>query len=895
MADTPLMKQYKEIKSNFEDSILFFRLGDFYEMFFEDAVKASRELGLTLTSRNKEKNVDIPLAGVPFHSADSYITKLVSKGYKVAICEQTEDPKMAKGIVKREVVKIITPGTVVDVEALDAKSNNYLMSILKVENKLGIAYIDITTGEFKVTEVEKDDDFVKLFNEINKIEPKEVLVTEDFYGEIKEKLDDFLQKNDSVVTFVSKIRDSAKYLMDYFEIVSLESYGIKDKKGIIGAAAMALDYAATMQVEHELTVEKIEFVNISNYAEINAITSRNLELLKNQREKTVYGSLLWVLDECKTSMGTRLLKRFINNPLLNVDKIRKRQEDVQYFIDNILIREDLREKLEDIYDLERLLGKIIFGSENGKDLTALKKTIKSAVEIMKILGNTDFFKNIDANILFECYKIIDDSINEDAPFSVREGGIIKSGYNAELDEIRNIMNSGKDFLLDIEQREREATGIRNMKIKFNKVFGYFIEITKANLDMVPEHYIRKQTLSNSERYITPELKKYEDTIINSKAKIEDLEYHLFKEISGKLKEHRKILSELAERLAYIDVMVSFAVSAIENDYAKPEMNEEYSFKIEGGRHPVVEKLIGRTDYVSNDTVFTEKESFVVLTGPNMSGKSTYMKQIALISIMAQIGSFVPAKKANLSVIDKYLTRIGASDDILTGQSTFMVEMSEVSNILNNATEKSLIILDEVGRGTSTTDGVSIATAISMYIHDKIGAKTVFATHYHELTDLENKFAHIVNYRIEVDEKQGKVMFLRNIVKGGADKSYGIEVAKLAGLPKEILIESKKILKRLEQKKELIERTVDVHQLSLFGGNSEFENDFEEFEDTNLASDFEINEKTQIYEEKLVEIQEENEKLSEIVSKIDKYDINNITPMDAMKFLFELKENMKNRK
>ena len=887
MADTPLMKQYKEIKSNFEDSILFFRLGDFYEMFFEDAVKASRELGLTLTSRNKEKNVDVPLAGVPFHSADSYITKLVSKGYKVAICEQTEDPKMAKGIVKREVVKIITPGTVVDVEALDAKSNNYLMSILKIENKLGIAYIDITTGEFKVTEVEKDDDFVKLFNEINKIEPKEVLVTEDFYGEIKEKLDDFLQKNDSVVTFVSKVRDSAKYLMDYFEIVSLESYGIKDKKAIIGAAAMALDYAATMQVEHELTVEKIEFVNIPNYAEINAITSRNLELLKNQREKTVYGSLLWVLDECKTSMGTRLLKRFINNPLLNIEKIRKRQEDVQYFIDNILIREDLREKLEDIYDLERLLGKIIFGSENGKDLTALKKTIKSAVEIMKILGNTGFFKDIDANILFECYKIIDDSIKEDAPFSVREGGIIKSGYNAELDEIRNIMNSGKDFLLDIEQREREATGIRNMKIKFNKVFGYFIEITKANLDMVPEHYIRKQTLSNSERYITPELKKYEDTIINSKAKIEDLEYHLFKEISGKLKEHRKILSELAERLAYIDVMVSFAVSAIENDYEKPEMNEEYSFEIEGGRHPVVEKLIGRTDYVSNDTVFTEKESFVVLTGPNMSGKSTYMKQIALISIMAQIGSFVPAKKANLSVIDKYLTRIGASDDILTGQSTFMVEMSEVSNILNNATEKSLIILDEVGRGTSTTDGVSIATAISMYIHDKIGAKTVFATHYHELTDLENKFAHIVNYRIEVDEKQGKVMFLRNIVKGGADKSYGIEVAKLAGLPKEILVESKKVLKRLEQKKELIEKTVDVHQLSLFGGNLGFEDNFDEAE-----KDFKNVENNQFYEEKLAQIEEEKEKLRKIMNKIEDYDINNITPMDAMKFLFELKENMK---
>lgn len=891
MADTPLMKQYKEIKSKFEDSILFFRLGDFYEMFFEDAVKASRELGLTLTSRNKEKNVDVPLAGIPFHSADSYITKLVSKGYKVAICEQIEDPKTSKGIVKREVVKIITPGTVVDVEALDAKSNNYLMSILNIENKLGIAYIDITTGEFKVTEVEKDDDFIKLFNEINKIEPKEVLVTEDFYGEIKEKLDDFLQKNDSVVTFVNKVRDSAKYLMDYFRIVSLESYGIKDKKGIIGAAAMALDYVVTMQVEHDLTVEKIEFVNISNYAEINAITSRNLELLKNQREKTVYGSLLWVLDECKTSMGTRLLKRFINNPLLNIDIIKKRQKDVQYFIDNILVREDLREKLENIYDLERLLGKITFGSENGKDLTALKKTIKSAVEIMKILESTDFFQNIDVNILFECYKIIDGSINEDAPFSVREGGIIKSGYSQELDEIRNIMNSGKDFLLDIEQREREATGIKNMKIKFNKVFGYFIEITKANLDMVPEHYIRKQTLSNSERYITPELKKYEDTIINSKAKIEDLEYHLFKEVSEKIKEHRKILSELAERLAYIDVMVSFAVSAIENDYVKPEINKEYSFEIEGGRHPVVEKLIGRTDYVSNDTVFTEKESFVVLTGPNMSGKSTYMKQIALISIMAQIGSFVPAKKANLSVIDKYLTRIGASDDILTGQSTFMVEMSEVSNILNNATKKSLIILDEVGRGTSTTDGVSIATAISMYIHNKIGAKTVFATHYHELTDLENKFSNITNYRIEVDEKQGKVMFLRNIVKGGADKSYGIEVAKLAGLPKEILVESKKILKRLEQKKELIEKTVDVHQLSLFGENLEFENNFEKSENETV-NDMKIAENSQFYEVKLEKIEQEKENLLEIVNKIENFDINNITPMDAMKFLFELKENIK---
>ena len=639
---------------------------------------------------------------------------------------------------------------------------------------------------------------------------------------------------------------------------------------------MALDYVATMQVEHELTVEKIEFVNISNYAEINAITSRNLELLKNQREKTVYGSLLWVLDECKTSMGTRLLKRFINNPLLNIDKIKKRQEDVQYFIDNILIREDLREKLEDIYDLERLLGKIIFGSENGKDLTALKKTIKSAVEIMKILENTDFFKSIDVNILFECYKIIDDSINEDAPFSVREGGIIKSGYSQELDEIRNIMNSGKDFLLDIEQREREATGIRNMKIKFNKVFGYFIEITKSNLNMVPEHYIRKQTLSNAERFVTPELKKYEDTIINSKAKIEDMEYYLFKEISGKIKEHKSLLIRLAEKLAYLDVMISFATAAIENGYVRPEISNGFDMKIIEGRHPVVEKLIGRGDFVSNDTVLSEKEKFVVLTGPNMSGKSTYMKQVALISIMAQIGSYVPAKEAKLSVVDKYLTRIGASDDILSGQSTFMVEMSEVSNIINNATEKSLIILDEVGRGTSTFDGVSIATAISEYLHEKIKAKTIFATHYHELTDLENKFENIVNYRIEVKEKNGKVMFLRNIIKGGADRSYGIEVAKLAGLPKEILKESREILHRLEQRKELIEKTINVKQLSLFGQIAEIDRE---------------------YEEKTIDVveNERDEKIDEVIFDIENKDINNITPMEALKFLSEIKAKLEEKK
>ena len=875
MASTPLMKQYNEIKKNYEDSILFFRLGDFYEMFFEDAVKASKELGLTLTSRNKEKDANVPLAGVPYHSASSYITKLVSKGYKVAICEQVEDPKSAKGIVKREVVKVVTPGTVVDVDSLDSKSNNYLLSIREADGKIGIAYIDITTGEFKVTEIEKEKDYSKLFNELNKIEPKEILLLDLFYEDVREQIDDYIQKNQASVSIVGKTRDGNKFLMDYFGVISLESYGIKDKKAVIGAAAMALDYAQTMQLENELTVEKIEFLNTSNYAEINSITRKNLELTKNQREKTVYGSLLWVLDRCKTSMGTRLLKRYINNPLLNVKEIEKRQKDVQYFIDNILIREDLKEKLDNVYDLERLLGKIIFGNENGKDLLALKNTLKSSIEIMNILKETNFFEEINVKKLYDVYVLIDESIDEDAPFTVREGGMIKRGYNQELDEIHQIMNSGKDFLLEIEQREKEATGIKNMKIKYNKVFGYFIEVTKSNLDLVPETYTRKQTLANAERFITPELKKYEDTIINSKAKISDLEYYLFKEISAQVKDERNILNSLAEKLAYLDVIVSFATIAIENDYVKPEMLENSDIlEIVEGRHPVVEKLIGRSDFIANSTKLKEKERFVVLTGPNMSGKSTYMKQVALISIMAQVGSYVPAKEAKLSIVDKYLTRIGASDDILSGQSTFMVEMSEVSNILNNATEKSLIILDEVGRGTSTFDGVSIATAISIYIHNEIKAKTIFATHYHELTDLENKFDDIVNYRIEVNEKDGKVMFLRNIVKGGADKSYGIEVAKLAGLPKEILKESKKILKRLEQKKELIEKTVNIHQLSLFGENLGFDDD---------------------EDEKKKEADEKMEVMSDIIDEIEEKDINNITPMEALKFLSELKAKLEEKK
>ena len=864
MSETPLMKQYREIKENHQDSILFFRLGDFYEMFFQDAVTASKELGLTLTSRNKEKGMDVPLAGIPYHSSASYITKLVNKGYKVAICEQVEDPRTVKGIVKREVVKIVTPGTVIDVDSLDATSNNYLLSVKHLDNKTGIAYLDITTGEFKVLEIEDDNDYSKTFNELYKIEPKEILAEFNFYEALKDKFDDYSKKIDSKVTLVNKLRDPENFLTDYFNIVSLESFGISEAKAAVHAAGMILDYALSMQVDGDLPLEKIEYINITNFAEINSTTRRNLELTRNQREKTSYGTLLWVLDKCKTSMGTRFLKKIINNPLLEIEEIKKRQDDLQYFMDNILIREEIKEKLGEVYDLERLAGKIVLGNENGKDLTALKKSIISSLEIMDFLRETAFFTGIDTKTLTQIRDIIEESIKEDAPFSIREGNIIKRGYNQELDEIFKIMSSGKDYLLEIEAREKERTGIKNLKIKYNKVFGYFLEVSNSNKDLVPEDYIRKQTLSNAERYITEELKEYEDKIINSKSKVEEIEYYLFKEISGKIKEKREVLNKLSEILAYLDVIISFAVTAIENNYVRPEFVDDYVIEIEEGRHPVVEKLIGREDFVSNNVRMDREGNFIILTGPNMAGKSTYMKQIGLIQILAQIGSYVPAQSARLSIVDKILTRIGAADDIVSGQSTFMVEMSEVSNIINSATERSLIILDEVGRGTSTFDGISIATAITEYIHDKIKAKTIFATHYHELTELEEKFDSILNYRIEVEERSNSVVFLRKIVRGGADKSYGIEVARLAGLPKEVLLNSKKILRGLEKRKELIEKTVNVEQLSLFAAN-----DMVEEEKKNLKED--------LYEELLFDI--------------ENIDINNVTPMEALGLLGELKKKM----
>ncbi|WP_349763890.1 DNA mismatch repair protein MutS [Fusobacterium sp. SYSU M8D902] len=819
MAETPLMSQYKEIKSQYTDSILFFRLGDFYEMFFDDAVTASKELGLTLTSRNREKGYDVPLAGIPYHSVASYIAKLVNKGYKVAICDQVEDPKSAKGIVKREVTRVITPGTIIDTDFLDEKSNNYLMGIKITEECGALAYLDITTGEFKTTEIVGEDIFFKLLGEINKIAPKEIVLDERSYDIY---IDEFKKQNSlNEIKFTKTVerKKPEEYLKEYFKVISLESYGLKNRKGAISVATMVLEYVSDLQKGKELPVTEVVYVNSQNVMELNITTQRNLDIIDNQREKNSAGTLLWVMDQCMTSMGSRLLKKFLKNPLLDIEKIRERQRDTAFFIESVLVREEVRESLKDIYDIERIIGKLILETENGRDLIALKTSIKNSLEIFKTLKGNPIF-NIEVKSLIEIYNLIEKAIVDEPPFSIREGGVIRSGYNSDLDELHGISRDGKDYILEIENRERERTGIKGLKIKYNKVFGYFIEVTKANSSLVPEDYIRKQTLANAERYIVPDLKEYEEKVLNAKERIESLEYYLFKELTSEIKKYREILQDLAYKISYLDVITDFAYIAVKNSYIQPEINDGEDIEIIAGRHPIVEKLIPAGEFVKNNIVFDDKKEIIILTGPNMSGKSTYMKQVALIIIMAHIGSYVPANYAKIGLVDKIFTRVGASDDLLSGQSTFMLEMSEVANIVNSATKRSFIILDEIGRGTSTFDGISIATAITEYIHDKIGAKTIFATHYHELTQLEDKLEKAENFRIEVKEDEKDIIFLREIVKGGADKSYGIEVARLAGLPKTILDRSKSILKRLEERKEIVEKKLGGEQLLLFGITSE---------------------------------------------------------------------------
>ncbi len=867
-ADTPLMEQYKKIKEEYKNEILMFRLGDFYEMFFEDAKTASKELGLTLTKRNREKGQDVPLAGVPYHSVASYIAKLVEKGYSVAICDQVEDPKSATGIVKREVTRVITPGTIIDVDFLDKNNNNYIacIKINTTENIAAIAYADITTGEFSVFEIKGKNFFEKALAEMNKIQASEILLDEKTYSEYIEIFKEKISFSGVKFTEVSNVKKTENFITSYFNIMSVEVFSLKSKDLAISTSANLLHYIDELQKGNDLPFSKIEYKNIDNIMELNISTQNNLNLVPKRNEET-RGTLLGVLDNCITSVGSRELKKIIKNPFLNIEKIKQRQFYVDYFYNDVLLRESIREYLKDIYDIERIAGKIIYGTENGKDLLSLKDSIRKSLEIYRLLKEHQEIKDIldiDVKILLDIYNKIELIIDAEAPFSVREGGIIKDGYNSELDELRKISKLGKDFILEIEQREKERTGIKGLKIKYNKVFGYFIEVTKANEHLVPEDYIRKQTLVNSERYIVPDLKEYEEKVITAKSKIEALEYELFKQLTSEIKEHIDSLYKLANRIANLDIVSNFAHIATKNSYVKPEMNEGEILEIKGGRHPIVETLIPSGTYVKNDIILDDKNNLIILTGPNMSGKSTYMKQVALNIIMAHIGSYVAADYAKIPIVDKIFTRVGASDDLLTGQSTFMLEMTEVASILNSATKKSFVVLDEIGRGTSTYDGISIATAITEYIHNIIGAKTIFATHYHELTELEKELERAINFRVEVKEDGKNVVFLREIVKGGADKSYGIEVARLSGVPKEVLNRSRKILKKLETRKNLIENKIKAEQMMLFGTG--FEEDFEE-EETEILSENEV-------------------KVLDILKNMD---LNSMSPLESLLKLNELKK------
>ncbi|MGM0508521.1 MAG: DNA mismatch repair protein MutS [Fusobacteriota bacterium] len=863
--ETPLMKQYNRIKSKHKNSVLFFRLGDFYEMFFDDAKIVSEELGLTLTSRSKKKGKKVPMAGVPFHSSAQYISKLVERGYQVAICEQVEDANASKGIVKREVVRVITPGTVIDVDTLDEKSNNYIMGIFIGEKNSAISYMDITTGEFSTTQFSDEKHKENILNAIYKIGPKEIVSNEVTYNILKSELENLEDINDIIMNKYEFNENSTEYLEDYFGVVSLESYGLNNKKESIKISGLLLDYVLDLQNYSELPVNKIKYVNLNQYMELNLSTQRNLELIQTEKEKNKVGTLLWVLDYTKTSMGGRYLKKIIKNPLINIEDIKKRQKDIKYFIDEIIKREEIKEELKNIYDLERLMAKITLGTENARDLIAIKKSLDSIMKAKKILDKKNIINEKMENIN-KIYLMIENAIVEEPPHSIREGKMFKKGYDSKLDELLNISTKSKDYIANLEKEEKEKTGINSLKVGFNKVHGYYIQVTKKNTHLVPDEYIRKQTLANSERYITPELKEYESKILNAKDKIEALEYNLFKELSKKIKENISMFQNLANRVSYLDVMISLAESAIKNNYIKPELTQGYELQISDGRHPIVEKLIGEEEYIKNDIKLDEKEKMSILTGPNMAGKSTYMKQVALIILMAQIGSYVPASQARIGITDKIFTRVGASDNLVSGQSTFMVEMSEVANILNNATKKSFIILDEVGRGTSTFDGISIAWAITEYIHDEIGAKTIFATHYHELTDLGKRLDNLINLRVEVKENKNDVIFLRKIVRGGADKSYGIEVAKLAGLPKFILERSKKILNDKIKKQKMIEKTIKVTQLSLFNDNK------------NDDINYQVN-----------EAKEENE----VIMDLKDLDLNNMTPLDALVKLNELKKRVDN--
>ena len=866
---SPMMQHYLATKEKYKDCILFYRLGDFYEMFFDDAINVSRELELTLTGKDCGQEERAPMCGIPYHAAESYIAKLVQNGHKVAICEQLEDPKLAKGIVKRDVIRVVTPGTVTESNLLEEKRNNYIMSIFKKGIFFGIAICDVSTGDFYAAEIKEENNFERLLDEISRFSPSEIIANEMLYdcseeiSKIKERFDVYISTEDE-----SNFSEDTENIYMQYALSDDKGNIIKDlDKRLFAVSAIngLIKYIEETQKTKLEHINKITIYTITKYMSLDINARRNLELTEKLRDKSKKGTLLWVLDKTATSMGGRLLRRWISDPLIDVAEINNRLDAVQELKDDIMLRGELTSSLKGVYDIERLAGKISYGNANARDLNSLKSSASKLPEIKKLIENSksgmlkELYNELDS--LEDIYSLIDKAIVEEPPISVTEGGVIKMGYDPEIDELKTAMTDGKTWLVQLEAREREETGIKGLKVGYNKVFGYYIEVTKSNLALVPDRYIRKQTLTGGERYITEELKELETKVLGAEEKVVNLEYQAFTKIREQIKSQIQRLQKSAMAVSKLDVLSSFAQVAEDLNYCMPQVDNSGVIDIKDGRHPVIEKMLPSGAFVANDT-YLDKDGnrLSIITGPNMAGKSTYMRQVALITLMAQIGSFVPATSAHIGVVDKIFTRVGASDDLSMGQSTFMVEMMEVANILKEATSNSLVVLDEIGRGTSTYDGLSIAWAVAEYIanKEKCGAKTLFATHYHELTQLEDTLEGVKNYSIAVKEKGEDIIFLRKIVNGGTDESYGVHVAKLAGVPKVVTQRANEILKKIERKNVLVNK------------NSEKENKKQ------------VDGQLDMY----------NFKLAEIAHELDKVNINELTPIDALNTLVKIKEELK---
>ena len=878
---SPMMQHYMETKKEYPDCILFYRLGDFYEMFFDDALTVSKELEITLTGKDCGLSERAPMCGVPFHAVDSYLYRLVQKGYKVAIAEQMEDPKQAKGLVKREVIRVVTPGTITSSQVLDETKNNYLMGIVYMDGIYGISTADISTGDFMVTEVDSDRE---LFDEINKFSPSEIICNNAFYMSgvdmdgLKNRYQVVISSLDSRFFGEESCR---RILMEHFKVGALVGLGLEDYATGIIAAGAVMQYIYETQkstLEHITTVTPY---STGQYMVIDTSTRRNLELVETMREKQKRGTLLWVLDKTKTAMGARLLRACIEQPLIHRDEIIRRQNAVEELNMNYISREEICEYLNPIYDLERLIGRISYKTANPRDLIAFRSSLEMLPYIKRILGefNSELLAELGRELdpLQDIFRLIGDAIVEEPPITVREGGIIKDGYNQEADKLRQAKTEGKNWLAELEAREKEKTGIKTLKVKFNKVFGYYFEVTNSFKDQVPDYYIRKQTLTNAERFTTDELKQLEDIIMGAEEKLVSLEYDLFCEVRDKIGAEVIRIQKTAKSIAGIDVFCSLSVVATRRNYVKPSINDKGVIQIKNGRHPVVEQMMRDDMFVANDTFLDNgKNRLSVITGPNMAGKSTYMRQVALIVLMAQLGSFVPAQEADIGICDRVFTRGGASDDLASGQSTFMVEMTEVANILRNATRNSLLVLDEIGRGTSTFDGLSIAWAVIEHISNSklLGAKTLFATHYHELTELEGTIAGVKNYCIAVKEQGDDIVFLRKIVRGGADKSYGIQVAKLAGVPDSVIARAKEIAEELSDA-DITARAKEIAEIS-----------------SNITQHKAVPKPDEVDMQQLSFF--DTVKDDDIIRELDSLELSTMTPLDAMNTLYRLQTKLKNR-